>query len=69
MQVAEPRASLVAASHEIDFTAFVKGVKQRGDAECSVDTVRDQSIYNEIGNPKSHATRSRLKVIIITPQA
>jgi hypothetical protein len=45
------RASLVAASHEIDLVAFVQSVKERkktfaGHAKCSVDAVRDQSIYD-----------------------
>ena len=61
-------AALVAASHEIDLIAFVQGVKKRkkafaGYAKCPVNAVRDQRIYDEIGNPKSHAQSP------LTPQA
>jgi hypothetical protein len=60
------RASLVATSHEIDLVALVQSVNERkkahaGHAKCPVGTVRDQSIYDEIGDSKSRATQSRLE--------
>jgi hypothetical protein len=45
------RASLVAASYEIDFVTFIQSVKERkeafaGYAKGPVDAVRDQGIYD-----------------------